>query len=92
MAQELSGCSSWAPAHRLHGCGPRALLQLGMWNLPRLGIKPMSPALAGRFLTTGPPEKSPLIFKSAQCEAEKGRKVQIKEGEGKNREEMAGRS
>ena len=52
----------------------------------------MSPALADRFLTTGPPEKSPLIFKSAQCEAEKGRKVQMKEGEGKNREEMAGRS
>ena len=30
----------------------------GMWNLPGLGIEPMSPALAGRFLTTGPPEKS----------------------------------
>ena len=28
-----------------------------MWNLPRPGIEPMSPALAGRFLTTGPPEK-----------------------------------
>jgi len=31
-----------------------------MWNLPRPGIKPMSPALAGRFLTTEPPEKPPV--------------------------------
>ena len=29
-----------------------------MWNLPRPGIKPTSPALAGRFLSTGPPKKS----------------------------------
>ena len=26
-----------------------------MWNLPRPGIEPMSPALAGEFLATGPP-------------------------------------
>ena len=30
--------------------------------VPRPGIKPMSPALAGRFPTTGPPGKSPLSF------------------------------
>ena len=29
-----------------------------LWHLPRPGIKPMSPALAGRFLTTGPPEEA----------------------------------
>jgi len=29
-----------------------------MWDTPRPGIKPMSFALAGRFLTTGSPEKS----------------------------------
>ena len=29
----------------------------GMWNLPGPEIKPMSPALAGRFLTTGVPGK-----------------------------------
>ena len=29
-----------------------------MWDdLPRPGIKPLSPALAGRFLATGPPRK-----------------------------------
>ena len=30
----------------------------GVWVLPGLGIEPMSYALAGRFLTTGPPGKS----------------------------------
>ena len=29
-----------------------------MWDLPRSGIVPVSPALAGRFLTTGPSGKS----------------------------------
>ena len=29
-----------------------------MWNLPGTGITPMCPALAGGFLTTGPPGKS----------------------------------
>ena len=29
-----------------------------MWDLPGPGIKPVSHALAGRFLTTGPPRKS----------------------------------
>ena len=29
-----------------------SLLLCGMWNLPRSGTEPMSPALAGRFFTT----------------------------------------
>ena len=28
-----------------------------MWDLPETGIKPVSPVLAGRFVTTEPPEK-----------------------------------
>ena len=28
-----------------------------MWDLPGSGIEPVSPALAGRLLTTGPPGK-----------------------------------
>ena len=28
-----------------------------MWNLPRSGMEPLSPALAGGFLSTVPPEK-----------------------------------
>ena len=33
-----------------------------MWDLPGPGIKPVSPALAGGFLTTVPPGKSKEIF------------------------------
>ena len=42
---------------RLSNCGSRAQLLRGMWDLPRPGLKPMSPALAGRFSTTAPPGK-----------------------------------
>ena len=38
----------------------------GMWDLPRPGLKPVSPALAGRFSTTAPPGKpATLIFLNA---------------------------
>ena len=40
-------------------CGTQALLLRGMWDLPRPGLEPVSAALAGRFLTTVPPGKSP---------------------------------
>ena len=36
-------------------CGVWDLLPLGIWNLPRPGLKLVSPALAGGFFTTGPP-------------------------------------
>ena len=36
------------------------------WNPPRPGIEPASPALAGRFLTTGPPGKSWREIKNKQ--------------------------
>ena len=42
---------------RLSSCGSRAQLLRGMWDLPRPGLKPVSPALAGRFSTTVPPGK-----------------------------------
>ena len=42
---------------RLSSCGSRAQLLLGMWDLPRPGLEPVSPALAGRFSTTAPPGK-----------------------------------
>ena len=45
---------------RLSSCGSRAQLLRGMWDLPRPGLKPVSPALAGGFSTTAPPGK-PLI-------------------------------
>ena len=42
---------------RLSSCGSRAQLLYGMWDLPRPGLEPVSPALAGRFSTTAPPGK-----------------------------------
>ena len=42
---------------RLSSCGSRAQLLRGMWDLPRTGLEPVSPALAGRFSTTAPPGK-----------------------------------
>ena len=48
---------------RLSSCGSRAQLLHGMWDLPRPGLEPVSPALAGRFSTTAPPGM-PLILTS----------------------------
>ena len=42
---------------RLSNCGSRARLLCGMWDLPRPGLEPVSPALAGRFSTTAPQGK-----------------------------------
>ena len=53
----LSSCGSQALERRLSSCGARASLLRGTWDLPGPGIKPVSPALAGGFLTTAPPGK-----------------------------------
>ena len=42
---------------RLSNCGSRAQLLCGTWDPPRPGLKPVSPALAGRLSTTAPPGK-----------------------------------
>ena len=42
---------------RLSSCGTRAQLLRGMWEPPRPGLEPASPALAGRLQTTAPPGK-----------------------------------
>ena len=57
-----------------------------MWDLPRPGIKPVSPALAGRFLTTVPPGKSLeqtiFIWHSKQdCEVEMSALFQLSDWE-----------
>ena len=61
VARGLSSCGSRALERRLSSCGARAQLLRGMWDLPGPGLEPVSPALAGRFLTTVPPGKS-LFF------------------------------
>ena len=47
---------------RLSNCGSRAQLPRGMWDLPRAGLEPVSPALAGRFSTTAPPGNPLAIY------------------------------
>ena len=49
-------------ARGLGNCDALAQLLHGMWNLPRPGLKPVSPALAGRFFTTEPPRKHLLLM------------------------------
>ena len=56
----LTGFSSFGfqdPEHRLSSCIAQAWLLHSLWDLPRPEIKPVSLALQGRFLTTGPPGK-----------------------------------
>ena len=55
---------------RLSSCGSRAQLLRGMWDLPRPGFEPMSPALAGRFSTTAPagkPSENFIFYKNIIC-------------------------
>ena len=54
---------------RVHGLQSLWCMNLvphGMWNLPRPEIKPVSPALVGRFLNAGPPGKSITDFKAKE--------------------------
>ena len=60
-ARRLGSCGSRVLERRLSSCGSRAELLHGMWDLPGPGLKPVSPALAGGFLTTAPPGK-PLLL------------------------------
>ena len=51
-----------------------------MWDLPRLGLEPVSPSLAGRFSTTAPPGKPPGDFfwieLTGSCK--KGKEIHLK--------------
>ena len=51
-AQALGTWASLVAAYGFSSCGAQAYLLHSMWNLAR--IEPMSPALAGEFLTTVP--------------------------------------
>ena len=46
---------------RLSHCGSWAQLPHGTWDLPKAGIEPVSPALAGRLSTARRPGKSHLL-------------------------------
>ena len=57
VARGLSSCGSQALEHRVSSCGAWAQLLRGKWDLPRPGLEPIFPALAGRLLTIAPPGK-----------------------------------
>ena len=60
----FSYCGAWALGHSgFSSCSLQAGLLFGNWDLPKLGIEPLSPALAGRFFSTEPPGK-PYLFTS----------------------------
>ena len=58
----FSCCRAWALECELSSCGSGAQLLHSMWDLPGPGIKPVSPALTGRLLSTAPPGKSKIGF------------------------------
>ena len=58
----FSGCGEQG---LLSSCGTEAPVPLGVWNLPGPGIESVSPALAGKFLTTGPPGRSQICVLKA---------------------------
>ena len=53
----LTIAASLIEERRLSSCGSWTRSLRGMWHLPRPGLEPVSPALAGRFSTTAPPGK-----------------------------------
>ena len=53
----------------IHSCGTQTQLPRSMWNFLEPGIKPVSPALAGEFLTIGPPGKSQQQFLKCSCDS-----------------------
>ena len=52
---------------RLSSRGSRAQPLHGMWDPPRPGLEPLSPALTGRLSTTAPPGKPRLAFYILMC-------------------------
>ena len=60
-------CGAQALEHGPSSCGAQAELLHDMWDLPRPGVKPASPALAGRLLTMGPLGQSPSFILMIKC-------------------------
>ena len=62
----FSCCRAWAPGCPGSAAVAHGLSSHSMWTHPEPGMEPVSPALASRFLTTGPPalqEEPVLLFK-----------------------------
>ena len=53
---DFSSCVSQALEHKFSSCGTQVYVFCCMWDAPRSGMEPVSPALTGRFFfTTEPP-------------------------------------
>ena len=61
-AQGLISCGLGSLECRLSNCGTGALVAHSMWIFPGPGIKLMSLALAGKFLSTMPPGQSCIFL------------------------------
>ena len=58
----LGSCGLQALERCLRSLWPTGLVAPSTWELPLPGIKPVSLALQGGFLTTGPPERPPILL------------------------------
>ena len=58
VADHHCGIGLWTLEHGLSSCVTWAYLVHSMWDLPRPGSQPMSPILAGGFLSIVPPGQS----------------------------------
>ena len=63
--------------YRLSNCGSRAQSLRGMWDPPRPGLEPVSPALAGRPPTTAPPGKPSNILNQSIFSDYRGIELEI---------------
>ena len=61
QARGLSSCGSQALELRLSSCGAQLSCSAACAILPRPRLEPVSPALAGGFLTTAPPGKPHVV-------------------------------
>ena len=60
---DFSCCRAWALRQLgFSSCGVLAYLLRSMCYVPGPGIESVSPALQGRFLSTGPPRKPPCFY------------------------------
>ena len=68
----LTTAASLVAERRLSNCGSWAQPLHGIWDPPRPGLEPVSPALAGRLSTTAPPGKPDVCpFDSLESERER---------------------
>ena len=69
ITQAHSSRGSQALEHGLSRCGAQGSLLRGIGNLPGPGIEPLSSAVAGRFLSSVPPEKSTDLFQFSSVQS-----------------------